>query len=150
MHARLFALALIATAATAVIAADTPLRTLAMGAQSGVQKPERVVVRTQPEWEALWKRSAPSKSQLVAAPKVDWSKEMVLAAFLGSRSTGGYGVRIVGAREVNGKLEVRVEERRPRPDGFVTQAFTAPFHIVAAPKSTLPVVWKTVAPPASR
>lgn len=150
MHARLFALTLAATAVTAVLAADTTLRPLATGQQSGVQKPERVVVRTQPEWEALWKRSAPSKAQAEAIPEVDWSKEMVLAAFLGSRSTGGYGVRILEAREVNGKLEVRVEERRPEPGGFVTQAFTAPFHMVAAPKSALPVAWKTVAPPAKR
>jgi hypothetical protein len=150
MHARLLLHAIIAaTAVSAVSAADT-LRSLGTGQQSGIQKPERVVVRTQPEWEALWKRSAPSRGRAEAAPKVDWSKEMVLAAFLGSRSTGGYGVQIVAAREVNGKLEVQVEERRPRPDGFVTQAFTAPFHIVAAPKSALPVVWKTVAPPASR
>lgn len=146
MHARLFALALIATAATAVIAADTSLRTLAMGTQSGVQKPERAVVRTQPEWEALWKRSAPTKAQAEAIPKVDWSKEMVLAAYLGSRSTGGYSIRVVEARETNGKLEVRVEVRSPLPGGIVTQAFTAPFHIVAAPKSALPVAWKPVAP----
>lgn len=150
MHARLLPLVIIAATAVSAVSAADALRSLGMGQQSGVQKPERVVVRSQPEWEALWKRSAPSKSQAGAAPKVDWSKEMVLAAFLGSRSTGGYGVQIVEARQVNGKLEVRAEERRPQPGGFVTQAFTAPFHIVAVPKSALPVVWKTAAPPAKR
>jgi hypothetical protein len=147
MRLPLLTLALSLTTATLAFSAPDGLRTVRTGAQSNIQKPEQVVVRSEAEWQALWKRHSASKVQAEDVPKVDWSREMVLAVFLGSRSTGGYSVKIVDAREVNGKLEVRTEQRSPAPDGFVSQGFTSPFHLVAAPKSSLPVVWKKVSPP---
>jgi len=132
--------------ALTAVAKPESVRTLRTGAHSGVQKPERVVIRTQVEFDSLWKRSQASKQTSEAAPKIDWSKELVLAVFLGSRNTGGYGVRIVDTREVDGKLEIKVEERRPIAGGVVSQGFTSPFHIAAVPASTLSVTWKIVSP----
>jgi hypothetical protein len=123
------------------LAAERTLRTLRVGNHSGIRQPERVVARNQEEWEALWRRSLPVKDPRARPPRVDWSREMVLGVFLGSKPTGGYSVRIRNVREVAGKLRVEVEVRRPPRDGFVTQGFTSPFHLVAAPKSTLPVEW---------
>jgi hypothetical protein len=129
-----------------VLAAGSPPRTIARGAHSQVQKTERAVARTQDEWAALWKRHAGVSPQAAEVPKVDWSKETVLAVFMGERSTGGYAVQIVGARELEGKLVAEVEYVLPKPGGFVTQAFTSPFHIAAVGKSALPVAWKQVEP----
>jgi hypothetical protein len=121
-------------------AADDGMRSLARGSQSGVKKAERLMVKTQDEWAALWKRHA-GEAQAAEAPKVDWSKEMVLAAFMGTHNTGGYALQITSAREQDGKLVVQVEAKVPKPGGFVTQTITSPFHMVAVPKSTLPVTW---------
>jgi len=121
-------------------AAEEGLRNLARGSQSGVKKPERVTAKTQEEWAALWKRHAGEASS-TEAPKVDWSKEMVLAAFMGTRNTGGYAIQITSAKEQDGKLVAQVEVKVPKPGGFVTQTITSPFHMVAVPKSTLPVTW---------
>jgi hypothetical protein len=126
--------------AVAAFAAEEGPRTLARGSQSGVKKAERVVVKTQDEWTALWKRHA-GEAPAADAPKVDWSKEMVLGAFLGTRNTGGYALQITGAKEQDGKLVVQVEAKTPRPGGFVTQTITAPFHLVAVPRSSLPATW---------
>lgn len=121
-------------------AADEGVRSLARGSQSGVKKAERVAVKSQDEWTALWKRHA-GEAQTVEAPKVDWSKEMVLAAFLGTRNTGGYAIQITNAKEQDGKLVAQVEVKVPKPGGFVTQTITSPFHMVAVAKSALPVAW---------
>lgn len=51
----------------------------------------------------------------------------VVAAFLGQRRSGGYGVRI--ERAAGGLL--RVSERTPPKDAMVTMALTAPFQIVS-------------------
>lgn len=125
-------------------AAEEGVRTLARGSQSGVKKAERTVVKTPEECSALWKRHA-GEAVTSEAPKVDWSKEMVLAAFLGTRNTGGYAVQITGAKEQEGKLVVQVTEKAPKPGGFVTQVITSPFHLVAVPKSNLPVTWNVSA-----
>jgi hypothetical protein len=121
------------------------MRTLAQAGYCGVAKPERKVIRTQAAWEKLWAimalpRGGPNGP--AKAPEVDWSKEMVLAAFMGTKSTGGYQVRIEGAAPGGGKLVVTVAEKQPPPDAITAQVITSPFHLVAVPKSTLPVVWK--------
>jgi hypothetical protein len=135
--------------AAGVLAAEAAPRTIARGAHSEIRKTERATARTQAEWAALWKRHAGTLPQAAEVPKVDWSKEMVLAVFMGERSTGGYFVQIRGAREQAGKLAAEVEYGMPKPGGFVTEAFTAPFHIVAVSKSALPVTWKVVEPKAA-
>lgn len=53
----------------------------------------------------------------------------VIAAFLGVRRTGGYGVNIV--RAANGGI--RVVESSPPADAMVTQVITAPFKMVSVP-----------------
>jgi len=140
MRSQFGVVALSVALAGGVIAADDAVRTLARGSQSGVKKPDRVVAKNQEEWTALWKRHL-GEAQTTEAPKVDWSKEMVLAAFMGTRNTGGYALQITGAKEQEGKLTVQVEAKVPKPGGFVTQSITSPFHMVAVPKSTLPVAW---------
>lgn len=147
MRVRLGSIGLLLVGALAVgtRAAESELRTLARGSQSGVKKADRAVARNQEEWQALWKRHAGDAST-AEAPKVDWSKEMVLAAFMGTRNTGGYSVQISSAKEQAGKLVVLVEAKTPRPGGLVTQSITSPFHMVAAPKSSLPVSWSISEP----
>lgn len=140
MRVQLGVAGLMLALALGVSAADDGVRTLARGSQSGIKKAERVTAQTQEEWTALWKRHA-GEAAAADAPKVDWSKEMVLGAFLGSRTTGGYAVQIAGVKEQAGKLVVQVETRSPKPGGFVTQAITSPFHLAAVPKSSLPVTW---------
>lgn len=137
-------LALAVTLAVGV-RADEGLRSLARGSQSGVKKADRVVVKSQDEWAALWKRHA-GEAQADDLPKVDWSKEMVLGAFMGTRNTGGYAIQITGAKEQDGKLVVQVEAKVPKPGGFVTQTITSPFHLVAVPKSGLPPAWSVGEP----
>jgi hypothetical protein len=121
-------------------AADLPVRTVLEGQHCRIKTGQRQVARTAAEWRALWDRFAPPDTR---APKVDWSGEMVLAAFMGTRPTGGNQIRIAGVREEKGKLRVSLEKKAPPQDGIVIQVLTAPFHVVAVKKSSLPVVWES-------
>jgi hypothetical protein len=113
-------------------------RTLAEGSLSAIGRPLRQVVRTQAEWAKLWKAHGRGEE---APPKVDWSKEMVVAVFAGSRPTGGYKVKVGQARPLKGKLRVAVVEQVPPPGSVAIQVITSPFHMVAVPKSSLPIAW---------
>ena len=66
--------------------------TIVRGGMSGVSAPREAVARTREEWVALWR--AHSAGQ--AAPDVDFSNQLIVAVFLGSRPTAGFGVEIVG------------------------------------------------------
>ena len=117
-----------------VTAARTPaaatMKTIDKGDHSNMDDAAQVAARTEREWQELWQKHTPDRPR----PKVDFTKEMVIALFLGSRPTAGYGVEIVSATPDNGTLVVKYRESNPSQRGTMTaQVLTSPYHIVAAP-----------------
>jgi VWFA-related protein len=110
---------------------------------SGIDRPQQSVVRTDAEWQALWKQHAPGRP----APAVDFAKNMVVAVFLGSRSSGGFQVQITGVRTDGADLVVEWTERRPGRDQVDAAVMTAPAHIVAVPRRDGNVRFEKVPPP---
>ena len=112
-----------------------PLRSLDKGLQSGIDSPKQVTIRSREELTALWRENA----QNAAVPAVDFSKEMVVGVFMGSRPTAGFAIEIVGYRlAAPGGKDVIVEYRESAPGrGAITaQVILAPFHLVVIPKQT--------------
>jgi hypothetical protein len=108
--------------------------------RSGFTAPERAVIRTAAEWQAFWTRMNAGLDPAPAAPEVDFGQDMVLAAALGTRPTGGYGVGIEVARD-GAVLRARVTETRPGMGCMTTQALTSPVAIVRVARSEGEVVW---------
>ena len=106
------------------------IRTIDKGVNSNVDAARQAVARTETEWSALWKAHDPNRPM----PKVDVSKEMVVAVFLGSRPTAGFAVEIASAEVRNGALVVRYRETKPAPGTITAQILTSPYHIAAVPK----------------
>jgi len=63
-------------------------------------------------------------------PEIDFSKESVIAVFMGEKTTGGYAVMVENVIEVDGKLIVKIKEVKPGPKDMVTMAITQPFCFV--------------------
>ena len=103
------------------------LRTLGKGAQSNIETPRQAVVRTAAEWTALWKQHDYDKP----APAVDFSREMVLAVFMGSRPTAGFSVEITSVDTRDGAIVASYHESAPPRDAITAQILTSPFHMVA-------------------
>jgi hypothetical protein len=69
---------------------------------------------------------------------VDFSTEMLVGVWLGTRPTGGYTAniesvvvaQIIGAPNVPPGVMVSIREDQPGPNCVVTQALTSPFHVV--------------------
>jgi hypothetical protein len=106
-------------------------RTIEKGDQSNIDDARRVLVRTDAEWTTLWRQHHPDKPR----PAVDFSKEMVVGVFMGSRPNAGFSTAIVSATAANGALIVRYSEKVPAPGGISAQVLTFPFHLVAIPKA---------------
>ena len=106
-------------------------RTIAKGDQSNIDDAKQVLIRTEAEWTKLWQQHAPSQPR----PPVDFSKEMVLGVFMGSRPNAGFSTTIVSATAANGALIVRYAEKVPAPGSMSAQILTSPFHLVAIPKA---------------
>jgi hypothetical protein len=108
------------------------LKTLAEGSQSSISDPFVAVIRDVATYAKLQKME-PSLPRL----ETDFFRlNVVVAAFLGTRNTGGYSVEI--SRVENGKI--RVAERAPAKDAMTTQVITSPFKLVSfAPEGSTAV-----------
>jgi protease stability complex PrcB-like protein len=105
-------------------------KTIAKGVRSGVREPSQIAVRSQSEWQKLWRQHTSTSTVPAPLPVVDFDKEMVAAVFLGEKPSGGYGVEISSAEVADSSLTVFVKETSPKPGAIVTQAINQPFHIV--------------------
>lgn len=110
-------------------AGSLTVREVATGDQSNVDAGREVVIRNRAEWEKLWREHDYDRP----VPAVDFSKEMVIAIFLGSQTSAGYGIRITEVVSTSGALVVSYQVSRPTPGGVAAMVLTFPFQIVAAP-----------------
>ena len=119
---------------------------VAQGRTSGIGEPRQVVVRSAGEWQALWKEHGGAERP----ETIDFAKFTVVGVFLGTRPTGGYSVEIAGTRREGETLVIEYLERRPAPDALVSQALTAPFHVIRVPRHDGPVTFRSAAAPPPR
>jgi VWFA-related protein len=115
--------------------APVPFTPLNSDAMSGIDRGEQIVARTQGEWEAIWRRHAAGRP----VPAVDFSRDMVVGVFLGSRPSGGFGVQITRIERVGDALVVTWAEQTPAPGQTAAQVMTAPSNLVTVPRHTGPV-----------
>ena len=100
------------------------LKVIAQGFHSSITDPFIAVIRDEATYTELQKLDS-------NLPKlnVDLKTNMLIAAFLGQRNTGGYSVEFTRA----GNGDVRVAEKAPGKDMMVPQVITSPFKIVSLP-----------------
>ena len=106
-------------------------RTIGKGDQSNVDDAKQVLVRTEAEWTKLWQQHNPDGLR----PAVNFSKEMVVGVFMGSRPNAGFSTAVTSATAGNGALIVRYKETKPGPSSVSAQILTFPYHLVAIPKA---------------
>ncbi len=106
------------------------IKTIDKGAQTTVDEPRQVTVRSADELAKLWRVHAPDR----VPPTVDFSRDMIVGVFLGSRPTAGYDVQIVSAREEQGALVVRYRAPGPGRDTMTAQILTTPYHLAVVPR----------------
>ncbi len=107
-----------------------PLRTIDRGTMSQIDDARFVTIRSQPEWSALWRTHAPAKP----LPPVDWSSEMVVGVFLGTRPTAGFSVDMVGYRVEGNRVVAGYKEIPPARDTITAQMLTSPFVLAVIPR----------------
>jgi len=108
-------------------------RTIDKGDQSNVDDKKQVLVRTDAEWTRLWQQHAPDRPR----PAVDFSKEMIVGVFMGSRPNAGFSTAITKTTAGNGVLIVRYTEKVPGARTVSAQVLTFPYHLVAIPKASV-------------
>jgi hypothetical protein len=106
---------------------------------SGIGQPERLVVRDNATWHTVWASIWLGTTPMPATPNVDFAKEMVIVAALGSRSTGGYSIVVDSAMATSAGLVVWIGTSSPGARCVTTQAFTAPVDVARIQRIDEPV-----------
>jgi len=99
-----------------------------------VGEPERRIVGSMAEWDALW-ISLHGGMPAPPLPSVDFSREVVAFATMGTRSTGGFELDIAGTRRIGKDLDVLVIETVPAPGCMLTQVESTPTVAVRVPRA---------------
>ncbi|TVR55801.1 MAG: protease complex subunit PrcB family protein [Spirochaetaceae bacterium] len=112
---------------------------LAQGTYSGVTDERVDVVTDAAAFARLWREAHSGMVPAPDPPDIDFSIEIVVSVFMGTRTSGGYAIEVIGAVETAETIRVSVSRRAPGPDDFVTMAITSPYHIVALERRGKPV-----------
>ncbi|TPW18840.1 MAG: exported protein of unknown function, partial [Elusimicrobia bacterium] len=94
------------------------------GHSCGVAEPGARVISDEASWRALWKDAFGQE-----APAVDFARFVAVAAFAGSRTTGGWSAELLAPEAAAQGVVVPYHLKGPAPGAFVTMAFTAPYAV---------------------
>lgn len=99
-------------------------KVLGQGGQSNVDKPFIFVARNTQTYAQLQTLI----QELPSANTIDFAKNAVVAAFAGTKPTGGYGVQIKKTSQTN-----MIDLTAPPKGAMVTQVITQPYKVVLIP-----------------
>ena len=105
------------------------------GQHSRIGEPLAIVVTEAAAWEKVWKEHDDSNP----APVVDFSKENVVAVFLGQTQNAGVKIEIVVQNDMidRNRLNVFYKEVRSASKGFAAQVICRPFAMVKVRKAAV-------------
>jgi hypothetical protein len=109
------------------------------GSISGYREETYIVVRTETEWAEVWEKHTTLYLPATAYPRIGFSENMVICAFMGERPTGGYSISIERVWVEEERLHVKIVKRSPAEESVVSLAITYPYVFVSLEKENLDV-----------
>jgi hypothetical protein len=110
---------------------------------SGLDQPGQIVVRDSATWVRLWPEIGRNHSPAAPLPAVDFSREMLVIASMGSRSSGGYAIWVENATVANDTLRIALREQSPGPRCGTPAMLTAPVALARMERTDLPITFMT-------
>lgn len=98
---------------------------------------ENLVIKNEEDWQKFWEDHTNGLStSSLEVPQVNFEKNMVLLAIMGSQNTGGYEIQIKNIYEVACEITLaKYQESEPEPGSIVKMWGTNPYHFVVTEKT---------------
>jgi hypothetical protein len=121
--------------------ADVPpgLVILEQGAHSDVADEAYKDVHNDADLKALWAQVYGKSASPPSIPQIDWTKQMVLAYFMGEQKHTGYRIAFTEAQEDLGVFKAQVTVTIPGMNCHANPDKVRPYIIVAVPISAAPI-----------
>jgi hypothetical protein len=117
---------------------ELDIRRIGQWTRTGIGEARRLVIRDANAWAAFW-----SELGIGDRPRVDFSRDVVIAVAAGQRPTGGYEIAIHRVVNNAGELTSEVVETTPGPNCMTTGSLTQPVDVVVVP-GVVPRSWSFV------
>jgi hypothetical protein len=104
---------------------------LASSGEEGRRAPWVEVAAEADAFRTLWQTYVSAETP---SPSIDFTTESAVFLLMPPRSTGGYSIEWKGGRLEGDAVIAEADLIEPGPGAIVTQAFTAPYLVVAVPK----------------
>ena len=112
-------------------------------ANSGYDQPLTLAIHDRDTWARTWNDIHSRLSPAPALPEIDFTKEMVLVAAIGSRPSSGFQVVFTGATETGDVVTIDVESRTPGPTCVMLPVVTAPVDLARIPRRNGAIVFRS-------
>lgn len=112
--------------------------TIARGNSSGVKYETKPLLNNEADWKDFWREHVSDMMSPPPLEHIDFAEEMVICIYLGTQSTGGYGVEIKSIEDIGDDLVVKFETSSPSGMAKVRE-LTQPHHIVRVARSDKPI-----------
>ncbi len=132
---------------TNITAFEPPVRellwdVLASGNQAVTgESPQFVIAANQSQLLNLWNQAYGNRLTPPPLPDIDFRRETVVAMFMGTKPTGGYGLDVRGVSLDGSELYVDISTIVPKPGAITTQALTSPWVMLRIPRANVSVAW---------
>ncbi len=95
-------------------------------------------------WQLFWKSAMAVSSPIPPLPKVDFSKERIVALFAGNKPSTLYQLQLTGAKISENKIEIFAIEIEPADNCMVIRERTQPHRIIKIPRDNkkITVYWR--------
>jgi hypothetical protein len=110
-----------------------PIRRIGQWTASGIDSPERKVIRDDSTFAQFWQALGAGQR-----PAVDFSRDVVIAVAAGQRQTGGYAIAVERVARAGRSMTVDVVETVPGPGCWTTQQITQPVDVVVVAAADAP------------
>lgn len=120
-----------------------PMEIVIDGTFSAIDERREVLINDNDKYQALMNDHYKNLDQMPRIPVVDFTKNSVVAVFIGPKNNGGFMVAIDSINEGSSSISVNISEISPGKNCVVTEAITKPFSIVKIPKTDKKPVFKT-------
>ena len=109
---------------------------------SGFDESERRVIRDAIAWAGVWAQIYENGSSKPPLPGIDFSKEQVVVAALGTRPSSGHSIRITGASGSGNAIKVKLESESPGSGCVVLTVITHPVTVAKMGRTVGSVVFE--------
>lgn len=109
-------------------------KTLSQGVYSSYNESGGLIIENDSNLKTLWAQTSGG-----SPPDIDFDHTVVLAAFAGDKSTGGYSIRIDEVLQEDNRIAVNVIVVTPGGSCSVASSITNPYQIVSMVRQDLPI-----------